>query len=348
MTKKGHIGRTRKPHREVDHSPALQRIVLAALVVLVTMVACGGGGGSSTPIVVATFGPAATPTPQPTSATLQTTVPAGGGTITLPAFGGFNGSINAPAASVGAGSQLTVVTQTNPPVGLPLLLDASRRPLSLNNAVMYFSLTASTAVSFVSTPGFFIDLAQPALAGASYYIAFYDPTKQPAAWALGAVGPATVNGATLTFAPSGAPLTLAGGVTYWFAVYYVTNATPSPTATQTATPTPSTTPTPTPTATPTPTPTPTPAATVSASVVSLSFAAVGAAYAQQFTVSQAGYAGPFTLSGINGAVATAQISSNLVTVTSVAAGSTSLTVTGTGGQSVTVPIGVTTLSVPVQ
>lgn len=93
---------------------------------------------------------------------------------------------------------------------------------------------------------------------------------------------------------------------------------------------------------------PDPASPVVASVASLSFSAAGAAFAQQFTVSQQSYTGQFVLSGINTAVATAQIAGNTVTVTPVAAGSTSVTVTGGSGRSVNVPIGVTTLSVPVQ
>ncbi len=80
---------------------------------------------------------------------------------------------------------------------------------------------------------------------------------------------------------------------------------------------------------------------VTASVSSLSFTQTGAANAQQFTVSQANYAGAFTLSpGINSAIATAQISGSIVTVTPVASGSTSVTVAGGAGQSVTVPISV--------
>lgn len=80
---------------------------------------------------------------------------------------------------------------------------------------------------------------------------------------------------------------------------------------------------------------------MAASVSSLSFTQVGAANAQQFTVSQANFSSAFTLSpGINAAVATAQISGNTVTVTPVANGSTSITVAGGGGQSVTVSISV--------
>ncbi len=84
---------------------------------------------------------------------------------------------------------------------------------------------------------------------------------------------------------------------------------------------------------------------VIASVSSLSFTQVGAANAKQLTVSQTNYTGAFTLSsGINTAIATAQISGNTVTVTPVAAGSTSVTVAGGGGQSVTVPISVSSLA----
>ncbi len=98
---------------------------------------------------------------------------------------------------------------------------------------------------------------------------------------------------------------------------------------------------------PTPTPTP-PPGMLQASVNSLVFSGTGATFSQVISVSQPSYSGPFVLSGLDTTVATAHIVSNLISVTPVAAGSTSLTVTGGNGQFVTIPIGVTTLSVPVQ
>lgn len=87
---------------------------------------------------------------------------------------------------------------------------------------------------------------------------------------------------------------------------------------------------------------------VTSSVSALTFSAVGASFAQQFTVSQQSFPGPFVLSAINTAVATAQISGATITVTPVAAGATSVTITGGDGASVSVGISVTTLSVPIQ
>jgi hypothetical protein len=93
---------------------------------------------------------------------------------------------------------------------------------------------------------------------------------------------------------------------------------------------------------------PDPTLPVVASVPSLSFSAVGASFAQQFTVSQQQYSGAFVPSGLDTTIATASVSSNTVTVVPVAAGSTSLTITGGGSRSVTVGISVTTLIVPIQ
>jgi streptogramin lyase len=74
---------------------------------------------------------------------------------------------------------------------------------------------------------------------------------------------------------------------------------------------------------------------------SLTFTNVGSAFNQTIAVTQGSYTGPFALSNINGAVATAQINGSSITVTPVAGGSTTLRVTGGGGQFVDVPIGVT-------
>jgi pimeloyl-ACP methyl ester carboxylesterase len=86
-----------------------------------------------------------------------------------------------------------------------------------------------------------------------------------------------------------------------------------------------------------------------ADVSSLSFAHVGAAYAQQFSVSQKNHIpiSPFMLApGINTAVATAQIAGSTITVTPVGEGSTSVTIAGDGGVSITVPVSVSLTTSP--
>lgn len=98
-----------------------------------------------------------------------------------------------------------------------------------------------------------------------------------------------------------------------------------------------------PPASPPPTTTPAPTASpVVANPSSLAFSNTGATFSKTVSMSQAGYAGAFALSGINTAIATAAITGSTITVTPVAAGSTSLHVVGGGSQSVDIPITVAT------
>ena len=105
-------------------------------------------------------------------------------------------------------------------------------------------------------------------------------------------------------------------------------------------------PSPTPTRTPTPAPTATPApAPVLVSGPALQFAATGPAYAKTIAVVQANYDGQFSLSGTscNGiAVADTTTSPQNFTITPLAAGSCTYTVTGGGGSQTTLPVAVTT------
>ena len=158
---------------------------------------CSGGGS---------YAPAST-NPTSNNATSGGVVTQSAGVLSLPSFNGFSGAITTPAASSGAGAQATIVLQTATPAGLP----------SLSNALVFASLTLSNSVTFNGTPGFTLNV--PAVPSGTYYIAFYDPAKSSQGWQLAALGPATSNGATLSFAQTSIVTTLNGGVTYWFGLY---------------------------------------------------------------------------------------------------------------------------------
>lgn len=108
-----------------------------------------------------------------------------------------------------------------------------------------------------------------------------------------------------------------------------------------------------PTPTPSPTPTPIPAPAVVPTPLGLSFVATGSAAAQNLGVSQTGFAGNFneidTCSGIvtASAVSTAGPSANY-TITPLAVGSCSITITGGSGSSMMIPVTVTTSGLTVQ
>jgi sugar lactone lactonase YvrE len=77
---------------------------------------------------------------------------------------------------------------------------------------------------------------------------------------------------------------------------------------------------------------------------SLSFANVGSAYSGTVALSESGYSGPFSASVVDTSIASVTQSGSTLTVTPVAPGSTSLYVIGGGGNSVYVPIAVSTSS----
>ncbi|MDB5091936.1 MAG: hypothetical protein JWO85_37 [Candidatus Eremiobacteraeota bacterium] len=117
--------------------------------------------------------------------------------------------------------------------------------------------------------------------------------------------------------------------------------TPSPPATPVVTATPTATPSATPTATPTATPS---GAAVVPAPSALAFTGLGAALAQGLSVAQAGFVGSFSQTNTCAGVASvsAQPPSPTFTITPIATGTCSITITGGSNQSVDVPVTVTT------
>jgi hypothetical protein len=101
---------------------------------------------------------------------------------------------------------------------------------------------------------------------------------------------------------------------------------------------------PTASASPSPTASPTPGP-LSVTPTTLSFAATG--LVQNLTVGDPNYTGAFTISGCSGIVTFGAVMSGSLSVTSVAAGSCTLTISDTFSHQTTVAVGVNTLTVPV-
>jgi hypothetical protein len=233
------------------------------------LVACQGGGATSPAINAG-----ATPFFSATSSTTLSLTPAGGATtFALPSGGGFGGTVAFPAPLSASNPTLTDTIQNSAPTdGTPALAQAraaqsARRTLDTppHTTLLYFSVVSSTVVHLSNSPTFTLTVpANDLIAGASYYVAYYDPTLQ--SWNITWEGPAAVTGTTLSFASNNlGPFTFQAATTYWFALVALSSVpAPTPTATPTGSasvsPTPSATPTATPTATPKPTATPTPTA----------------------------------------------------------------------------------------
>jgi hypothetical protein len=307
--------------------------------------ATSANGPSPTPAPSPTPTPVPVPSQTPFSVTQSTTLaaatPSASATpvpLAIPTAGGYSGTVQfpVPPAGITAGTTITQTLQDTSPSGPPTLQSALRTAqgarhaeASSDTSIVYLSLTFSTTTSFDPAPSFAIVMpaSVPVTAGASYYLALYDPTNPSLGWQLDFEGPAWISGQQLNFASAQQPLTFVANDTYWFGVYARSAGNPTPS------------PDPSPTAGSTP-------GAILAVPGSLSFLATGVT--QTVTISQDGYAGAFCAVSNNTNVATVSTTCGTTfNVTSVGAGSTTVTVSNSLGQSITVPVGVTTTTIPI-
>ncbi len=186
----------------------MKLVVIATFVAVLT--GCGGGG-SGAPSSVGTI--PTVPTTNGQTVTLQTQ----GSSVSLPAVGGYTGTIAMPPGS----GTVTVTTAMQPPAGIPA--PATFAPL------MYvdFSATAGS-VTMSQMPGFAIDMSSM-MGSQSYYMAQY----QNGAWTT-VEGPAMMNGSSMMMNAGTTPISMTPGQQACFAYYM---GTPLPSATPSASPT---------------------------------------------------------------------------------------------------------------
>ncbi len=276
--------------------------------------------------------------------------------ILPPAAGGVSGSIVLTAAS--AAATVTLTLSATPPSGAPSLQSSRRLARTIGApaaGLAYLTAQSSADVSFNSTFG--ANIAVPGPVNGAEYLVMYDPGNPGLGWTL--VSMAGSPGAGIPAGFGNIILNFAKGTTYDFALIATQSsltlplpsptpsATPSPSPTATPSPTPTLTPSPTPAPTATPAPTPTPAPVV-VSAPSLRFVGTGSTFATTIVVTQANYSGNFALGGTScNGITTADTASSLqnFTITPVAAGTCTYTVTGGGGAQTVLPVTVTTLTV---
>jgi hypothetical protein len=295
------------------------------------------------------------------SVTETLTLPAAGSALPVPAPTGYALAMTMPSTlNAPAGTTMRTTAAVAAPTNVPVLASLGRAaqtvrsPLSGSTTYMYVAFTPSanitasgTTTATYSFPGI--------VAGQQYFIAVYDASNS-AGWQYQVVGPGVVNAAAtqVTFTTNLGVTLVAGGL-YAFTVYTPASiVTPSPSPTPTAPPP---TPTPTPTAPPpTPTPTPTAKPVLVASPAAVNFGATTDP-AQTVTVTEAGYTGAFSQSNTCGSGSTAIA---VVTATTGAPGSQAykvapgttagvctMTVSDGSGNSVAVPITLTTTTFPI-
>jgi hypothetical protein len=203
-------------------------------------------------------------------------------------------------------SSVAITESAMPPNGSAALQSVRRVQSTAGTALTYVALTFASTVTLPSLPSFSFTLASVA-SGSEYFVGFLDPSKG-STYALGAEGPGIVAGSIVGFvAPSGS-VTFTAGTVYVFTLYAASLA---------------------------------PLVTSS---TALTFSALGAAAAQPITVSETGYSGSFTAVSSNPSVVSVTGPSGTTptfTVTPVAGGSATITISDHQGQSTPVSVSVT-------
>ncbi len=337
--------------KSMQRTMRIRTLFAAAFVAAAAAVAGCGGNTVTGPTINATTTPTpvptGTPAPTSTSGTLSTNS-ASSTSLTLGPIGpnGNTGTVVAPASS--SGSTFTVVFSLTLPANIPAPSAARRLPKDIGGAnlvpIAYFQITTNPGTTLPSWPGFsFTFGSSQTLPDPTHsYVAEFDPSNPSAGWTT-IEGPASASGGLFTWTAAPNPVTLNAGNPYTFVLFSTTSAL--------STPSPSPSPSPSPTASPTPTPAP---GSLDLSTSSMSFTATGAANAQQLTVSETNYSGPFTVttgptSSCSGIVSVSPSSgtgpSQVFTITPAAPGNCTLVVNDNGNnapQSVGITVTTTT------
>ena len=307
--------------------------------------------------------------------------------VPLPTSNGFGGSLTLPAPTAATvalvQTRMTNLAPNDP--GIPPV-SIGRAPVSVRavkdvafSTLVYVRVTVDQPVSLPNAPAFTVSVPASALVpGATYFLAYFHGDKS--LWDLGFEGPGVLNGTTVAFPANPAAFTFVPGTVYWFAMIAVpaVSATPSPqpsiVPSPTATPSPGPTssptaapsnaptnapsgspgaspsPSPSPTPTPTPTPAPTPQGALVAAPSSVTF--FNSTAPQAVSISETKYTGAVTETDTCSGKATitggGSGSAVPFSVTPIAVGLCSATFADSFGQTVTVPITVTTLAFPIK
>jgi hypothetical protein len=246
----------------------------------------------------------------------------------MPTSGSFTGLLDIPGSSVtvGNGAIVTLASSATDPTTAQAASKARRTAQSsvMNAPYDYFSITWSAQVTSPVELDFTLTPPNGAPAAGTKYYEEVNDTSGTAGWQTGFAGPFTSDGSTVTFYVP-ANVVFQPGHAYVLAAYTLTSSAPSPTPTAT------------------PTPAPTPAGPISLSPNSVSLLGLGSSNAQTVTASETGYTGAFSSTGTAcSGIATVAVSGSTLTVTGIAAGTCSATITDSFNQTKSLSITVTT------
>lgn len=202
-----------------------------------------------TPVSIATGAPFASSTSQP----IATITPAPPGHTPQPivvkagAGGGFTSTLtfSVTGASAIAANTTLASTLTNEAIAAgPLAIEPAAQSAS-PVILVTDEQTFSNDLTVANQPSHSYVLPSSLIvAGAHYWLAFYDPTRPSLGWQLGYEGPASVNGTTVNFTGSPGFFTFKAGQKYYYAVYALSIAAATPSPAPAATPTGNPSPTP--------------------------------------------------------------------------------------------------------
>jgi|GEM_PF-5204126 len=192
----------------------MRRLSLAALVAACALAGCGGGGGGGT-----TGGPpppGATPTPVPTATPFPgatTTLADVASNQTLAAYAGYSGFISLSPPTGEPGTAITELTSLIPPVAVPAFPpDPSSG--ATPTALVYVTLTASTAVVLEEQPTLVLQLPSAPPADVTLESAYYDSANPSAGWVVSTVPRESAGATQVTLAGSSGVVDLTANAPY--------------------------------------------------------------------------------------------------------------------------------------
>lgn len=212
---------------------AAPRALIGLGLIAAAIAGCGGGGsGAISPTPVPTASGTATPPvwPSPVAFDVRTVTNLAPVT-TLPNGGGFAGTLTTQALLLKYTQLTAILTGTTPGVS-PLAAARRAQDVLPNQTLAYIGLNFTLAVP--SAPmTLTLQIPQNAVvAGASYYLALWDPQRPSLGWQHDFAGPVQVN--TSTGAPklsfNATPPIFNRYQQYWLAIYMLPSGAPRPTA----------------------------------------------------------------------------------------------------------------------
>lgn len=192
--------------------PRFRAAMIAALLTLLS--GCGGSGGGSTPSGASAPVPVS---PGAASSTSTATFPLDTSAHTLSTSDGFSSTVTFGTPTTPVSGNVSETLTSTAPAGAATQSTQRSEQGGSTTYFLYLPFRSFVNVAFASLPSITVTLPSfISTAQRQFFYAFSDEAGTQSALT---VGPAQVNGQTLTFPASSGPLNLQAGVTYVFSFY---------------------------------------------------------------------------------------------------------------------------------